>query len=599
MESDGGHEDLSDTEADTSEAESVAGTDPGEAEVEPEVTVRRHNYNLRPKRRAPVLDGDDVQAKEIEIAPGAGVVADKNQVGGRDERASGRPYGASIGSESSDAGRSETGAEGGGSSRLPSDQALSDSHGSLPRLRHERPGTTLRRRLPATPLFASMSREELEAQSARVMARLRKSKPERVRMLPSPTNELVTRRDFSRPSDAGRSEKSRREPGASDLLGQVPVKPGRGLFSDNGAQCGARCRVGGETSKRKEQERSDDDRQDHRRTDAGDRKRRRSSPEMRVVYESHAPRNMEDVTSRESERAHERRVLHRRPDPSYNRCPCLAVEGKGDGVTHRSSDEAEERDREREHASRACRGQKCESRARDGPCGLSSPRRRRSRSPRERSKRARSPSQSVDGAKSNEEKRAAREPSAVATPPRPFKLWFKADKFDGSSAWRPFAERFRFCARVNGWDAEEQCLQLQACLHGMAAQVLCYGKSGEWTFEELFNKLEGRFGTEDRADEFLAKLETRKRGANETLQHLYHDIEKLVALSCPGPPSAHSDRYAVWWFLRALGDAELAEKVRDKQPKTLDEAFKMAQRFESFRVAIAGGKARGGDRERS
>ena len=130
MEGGGGHEDFSDTEADTSGAEGVAGTDPGEAEVEPEVTVRRHNYNLRPKRRVPVPDGDDVQAKEIEIAPGAGVVADKNQVGGRDERASGRPYGASIGSESSDTGRSET--ESGGSSRLPSDQALSDSHGSLP-----------------------------------------------------------------------------------------------------------------------------------------------------------------------------------------------------------------------------------------------------------------------------------------------------------------------------------------------------------------------------------------------------------------------------------------------------------------------------------
>ena len=232
MESDGGHEDLPDSGADTSEAESVAGTDPGEAEVEPEVTVRRPNYNLRPKLRAPVLDGAAERAKEVEIAPGAGVVADKNQVGGRDERVSGRPYRASIGSESSDAGRSETGAEGGGSSRLPNDQALSDSRGSMLRLRHERPGTTLRRRLPATPLFAGMSREELEAQSARVMAHLRKSKPERVRMLPSPTNELVTRRDFSRPSDAGRSEKSRREPRASNLLGQVPVKPGRGLFSD-------------------------------------------------------------------------------------------------------------------------------------------------------------------------------------------------------------------------------------------------------------------------------------------------------------------------------------------------------------------------------
>ena len=48
MESDGGHEDLPDTGVGTSEAESVAGTDPGKAEVEPEVTVRQHNYNLRP-----------------------------------------------------------------------------------------------------------------------------------------------------------------------------------------------------------------------------------------------------------------------------------------------------------------------------------------------------------------------------------------------------------------------------------------------------------------------------------------------------------------------------------------------------------------------
>ena len=93
MESDEGNEDLPDSGADTSEAESVAGTDPGKAEVEPEVTVRQHKYNLRPKRRAPVLDGDDVRAKEIEIAPGAGVVADKNHAGGRDAGEAGKRWG--------------------------------------------------------------------------------------------------------------------------------------------------------------------------------------------------------------------------------------------------------------------------------------------------------------------------------------------------------------------------------------------------------------------------------------------------------------------------------------------------------------------------
>ena len=72
---------------------------------------------------------------------------------------------------------------------------------------------------------------------------------------------------------------------------------------------------------------------------------------------------------------------------------------------------------------------------------------------------------------------------------------------------------------MNGWDENEQCAQLQSCLKGMAAQLLCYGKARDWTFDELFSKLEDRFGTEDRSDEFVSKLETRRRGSKET-QHL-------------------------------------------------------------------------------
>ena len=231
MDSEDRLEGLTESEGSSSEAGTSAGSDDGADEVAP-AAAAQHNYNLRTKRTALDTVEESGQTKSSSIAPGAGAEADRNKVGGRDERASGRPYGASIGAESSDAGRSETGAKNGGSSRLPSDQALSDAHGSLPRLRNERLGTTLRRRLPATPLFAGMSREELEAQSARVMAHLRKSQPERGEMLSPPTNELVTRRDSSHPSDAGRKVKSRLEPGASDLLGQVPVKPGRGLFSD-------------------------------------------------------------------------------------------------------------------------------------------------------------------------------------------------------------------------------------------------------------------------------------------------------------------------------------------------------------------------------
>ena len=203
---------------------------------ESEGVAGSHGYYLRPKRAATGAAAASGRNKKDVIAPGEGVVADHNHVGGRDERVLRKSYGANAASESSDVERSNTEwerAESGESGCSPSDQVLFESYDGSPRPRHERHRTTLGRRHSASSLLASMSREELEAQSARLLAHLRESKQERAKMPPPSTNELVIRRDFSRPSDAGRSEKSRREPRASNLLGQVPVKPGRGLFSDS------------------------------------------------------------------------------------------------------------------------------------------------------------------------------------------------------------------------------------------------------------------------------------------------------------------------------------------------------------------------------
>ena len=115
------------------------------------------------------------------------------------------------------------------SSRNSGDYELYDE---VPRLRSGRPEATRELSHRASPLYESMGRGELEAQSARLISQLRRSMRERAGMLPPLPNELVIRRDSARPSDAGRREQSRREPSASNLLGQVPVKPGRGLFSD-------------------------------------------------------------------------------------------------------------------------------------------------------------------------------------------------------------------------------------------------------------------------------------------------------------------------------------------------------------------------------
>ena len=52
--------------------------------MEPEAANTKHNYNLRAKRTAPDTVGESVRIRNDRNAPGVGMEADKNPVGGRD-----------------------------------------------------------------------------------------------------------------------------------------------------------------------------------------------------------------------------------------------------------------------------------------------------------------------------------------------------------------------------------------------------------------------------------------------------------------------------------------------------------------------------------
>ena len=238
MESEDRLEDLSDPEESSSEAGTWAGLDDEAEEAAPAAAATQHNYDLRSKRVVSDAVWKPTPVKKNKIAPGVGVVADHYHVGGRDERI---PRGSpGVNAESSNSGgerrrAARKHAEGKGDELGCSSRDSGDyeSYDEVPRLRSGRPEATRELSHRASPLYESMSRGELEAQSARLISQLRGSMQEREGKLPPPPNEFVIRRDSARPSDAGRRERSRREPSASDLLGQVPVKPGRGLFSDN------------------------------------------------------------------------------------------------------------------------------------------------------------------------------------------------------------------------------------------------------------------------------------------------------------------------------------------------------------------------------
>src|SRR5271165_1648370 len=72
------------------------GSESEASEVEPEPVAVGHGYNLQPERAAAGAAAASGRYKKDVVAPGEGVVADHNHVGGRDERVLRRSYGANA-----------------------------------------------------------------------------------------------------------------------------------------------------------------------------------------------------------------------------------------------------------------------------------------------------------------------------------------------------------------------------------------------------------------------------------------------------------------------------------------------------------------------
>ena len=111
----------------------------------------------------------------------------------------------------------------------------------------------------------------------------------------------------------------------------------------------------------------------------------------------------------------------------------------------------------------------------------------------------------------------------------------KCEKFDGSVSLDIFLCQFYTCADYNGWTDVDKLAQLKGALRGRAAQILVGCAAGSWQFSELVSKLQAQFGTAEQSTQFRNQLRVRRRGRNESLQDLYLEISRLVALAHPGP----------------------------------------------------------------
>ena len=163
-------------------------------------------------------------------------------------------------------------------------------------------------------------------------------------------------------------------------------------------------------------------------------------------------------------------------------------------------------------------------------------------------------------------------------------VWIKPEKFNGHGCFETFLAQFENCSSYNRWNNSDKAAHLRWSLTGAAAQLLWAAEG--LTCKELLEKLRCRYSGKGMEERFQTELRCRRRHREESLRELAQDIRRLMTLAYPGEKSTFAEHIARDVFLTALNDPEFELKIREREPVDLDEALKLAQRFEVFKSAV-------------
>jgi len=107
------------------------------------------------------------------------------------------------------------------------------------------------------------------------------------------------------------------------------------------------------------------------------------------------------------------------------------------------------------------------------------------------------------------------------------------------------------------------------------------------TADDVVRLLRNRFGNQNQAERFRAELRARRRQKGESLQCVYQDVRRLIALAFPGQTGPLYEIVARDSFLDAIDNPAIRLRVLEREPSTLDEALTIASRLEAlgFRAA--------------
>ena len=156
----------------------------------------------------------------------------------------------------------------------------------------------------------------------------------------------------------------------------------------------------------------------------------------------------------------------------------------------------------------------------------------------------------------------------------------KLGSYNGSTCQKTFLAKFANCSGYYDWDDRERLCHLRASLEGPAGQVL-WDAGQQSSVDEVIKLLQNRFGSLNEEERYRTELKARRGRRGESLQSVYQDIRRLLAMAFPGQTGPLWEIMARDAFVESLSDPSFRLRVLERDPETLEQS-KLVSRLEAL-----------------
>ena len=161
--------------------------------------------------------------------------------------------------------------------------------------------------------------------------------------------------------------------------------------------------------------------------------------------------------------------------------------------------------------------------------------------------------------------------------------FIKVAVYEGKSSFKDYLGQFELAAFANRWDKQTSAVKLACSLRGSAAAILSdLTPEMKRDYDRLVKALTERFEPENQCELYKAQIKQRIRKRDEPLTELAQDIKRLTRMAYPSAFLDLRDTLSKDCFIEALNDAEMELFICQKEPETLDDAVRIALKYEAF-----------------